>query len=85
MTDLALKVMVTDNIKYISFNIVFNYKYVLSFTGSIRKPSWDHILFTAWHNRHIDLKDSTATVKLSGWDNKQEWMDLLHQYKSKIA
>ena len=54
--------------------------------GCVSKPTWDHILFTACHNKHIDIERSpgatTSKRRLKDWISS-EWEDLIAEYLTK--
>lgn len=49
--------------------------------GMIKKPTWEHVLFTACHNKNIVL--STKKKRLDSWANEQ-WKTLIEEFKKKL-
>lgn len=47
----------------------------------IKKPTWEHVLFTACHNKNIVL--STKKKRLDSWVNEQ-WKPLIEEFKKKL-
>ena len=50
-------------------------------TGT-RVPMWEHVLFTACHNKHIDLK---GRERLDGWLPHQNWKAMIERFKLKYV
>ena len=49
--------------------------------GVVKRPSWDHVLFTACHNKHVQLESMPAYVtgRLDCWTD-DAWVRLMEEY-----
>ena len=55
------------------------------FTGVVKRPSWDHVIFTSWHNKHLQLEKLPRVAdRLDNWTN-DAWVQLIEKYKKKVT
>ena len=58
------------------------FSYIL---GVEKEPSWDQILFTACHNKHMDLGRLQAKYRLDSWGDREKWIQIIELYKKNIT
>ncbi|KAK2192276.1 hypothetical protein NP493_35g03018 [Ridgeia piscesae] len=53
--------------------------------GVVKRPSWDHVIFTSCHNKHLQPeKLPRVTDRLDNWTN-DAWVQLIEKYMKKVT
>lgn len=50
-------------------------------TGIEKKPTWEHVLFSAGHNRHVTLEGQR---RIDGWQSRKTWIGIINDLKDRV-
>jgi 5'-nucleotidase len=51
-----------------------------SIKGAEKQPTWEHVIFTAGHNRHVE-----GPRRLEGWKPRKTWVDIINDLKTRCG
>jgi 5'-nucleotidase len=81
--DWMMRIILTHDKTLVSGHLLIDDKHEV--TGLLENPSWDHVIFTQCHNRHLPVdKTSKFTSRLDNWTDGS-WRCLVDTYQQRVV